>query len=398
MDTKKIKRLKLACYTTCISQSIVANLSPLLFLIFHNMYDISFAKLGLLVVINFATQLSIDLIFSVFSYKFNIPLAVKTTPALTALGLMIYALSPFVLPKQFVFWGIALGTLVFSAAGGFAEVLISPVIAAIPSKDPDREMSKLHSTYAWGVVFVVIFSTLFLHIFGGEAWQYLTLVLTSIPLSSCLLFSKVQIPPMETPKRISGVLEQFKDTRLWICVVAIFFGGATELTMAQWSSGYLEKVFGIDKVLGDVFGVALFGAMLGLGRTLYTKFGKNMTKVLIFEIIGAFACYVTVAVTNNAIIGLLSCVLTGLCVSMLWPGCLIVAGEYFKNPSVLVFAMLAAGGDLGASIGPQLVGLITDMSKFGEEIGMKIGLAVSALFPLLAIPVYIYMHKDKRRK
>lgn len=55
----------------------------------------------------------------------------------------------------------------FAASGGLAEVLISPVIAAIPSDRPESEMSKLHSVYAWGVVGVVFLSTGFLAAF----WQ-----------------------------------------------------------------------------------------------------------------------------------------------------------------------------------------------------------------------------------
>jgi len=200
---RKYKRLKFACYTTNISQSIVANLSPVLFITFHNLYGISFSLLGLLVLINFFTQLLIDLVFSFFSHKFNIPVAVKITPLLTVIGLIIYALFPFVFPNQ-VYIGLVLGTIVFSASGGFAEVLISPIIAALPSKDPDREMSKLHSIYAWGVVFVILFSTLFIFAFGGRNWQYLSLILAIIPFVSTLLFFGSDIPKMETPEKVSG--------------------------------------------------------------------------------------------------------------------------------------------------------------------------------------------------
>ena len=47
-----------------------------------------------------------------------------------------------------------------------------------------------------------------------------------------------------------------------LAVVMIFCGGATEAMMSQWSSSYLEVVMGIPKVVGDILGVALFGAML----------------------------------------------------------------------------------------------------------------------------------------
>ena len=67
-QAKSYARLKLACYTTNASMSVVASLSPVLFLTFHNLYGISYSLLGTLVLINFVTQLSIDLIFSFFSH------------------------------------------------------------------------------------------------------------------------------------------------------------------------------------------------------------------------------------------------------------------------------------------------------------------------------------------
>jgi hypothetical protein len=178
--------------------------------------------------------------------------------------------------------GIVIGTLIFSAAGGLAEVLISPVIASLPAKDPDREMSKLHSVYAWGVVFVVIFTTALLFVFGNDYWYIIALIFVLVPLASSLLFMGSDIPKMETPKRVSGAIAYLKNKTLLLFVVAIFLGGASELVMAQWSSSYLEQALGIPKVWGDVFGVAMFGLALGFGRTLYSKIGKNVTNALFF--------------------------------------------------------------------------------------------------------------------
>ena len=69
----KHKRVKYACYTTNLSMSVVGTLSPILFVTFRTMYGISYTLLGLLVLLIFCTQLVIDLIFSFFSHKFNIP-------------------------------------------------------------------------------------------------------------------------------------------------------------------------------------------------------------------------------------------------------------------------------------------------------------------------------------
>ncbi len=396
MDKKYLK-LKAACYSSNVSMSVVGNISPLLFLTFRELYDISYSLLGLLVLINFSTQLIVDLIFSFFSHKFNIKKTVRLMPILGFLGLIIYGLSPFVF-KDNVYVGLCMGTVIFSASSGLGEVLISPVIASIPAENPEREMSKLHSIYAWGVVGVVLFATAFLFFIGKESWQILVFILSLIPLCSAFLFTLTDIPKMETPEKTSGALEFVKNKSVWLCVFAIFLGGASECIMAQWASGYLEKALGIPKVWGDIFGVALFAAALGLGRSLYGKYGKNIKRVLALGSLGAFICYFLAAVSPFAPLGLLACAFTGFFVSMLWPGNLVVAADRFPQGGVMIFALMAAGGDLGASVGPQLVGVITDFameseklislsSTLGilpEQLGMKLGMLIGMLFPLVS--------------
>lgn len=407
----KFKRLKLACFSSSLSMSVVGNLSPVLFVTFRSMYGISYSLLGLLVLINFSTQLGIDLIFSFFSHKFNIPKVVKGMPMITVLGLVVYAVWPFFFPDA-VYVGLVLGTVLFSVAAGLGEVLISPVIAAIPAKDPDREMSKLHSVYAWGVVGVIIISTVFLLLAGNCNWQWLALAFSIIPLTSVILFAGAEIPPMETPERASGALRLLKNRGVWLCTVAIFFGGAAECTMAQWCSGYLEQALGIEKLWGDIFGVAMFSLMLGLGRTLYGKFGKNIGKVLFLGGVGATLCYLIAAVVNVPVIGLLACAFTGFCTSMLWPGNLVVASERFPSGGVFIYALMAAGGDLGASVAPQLVGVVTDLTiatpaavdlalQWGlapEQLGMKLGMLIGMLFPLVGTFLYLRLWKGKKKQ
>lgn len=405
---RKYTRLKIACYTTNVTMGVVSCVPPLLFLTFRSMYSISFSLLGLLVLVGFITQLSVDLIFSFFSHKFNIPKVIKTMPFIAVLGFIFYAFSPFIF-KDFVYAGLVIGTIVFSAASGLAEVFISPIIATIPFDDPDREMSKLHSIYAWGVFFVVIFATIFLLVFGNVSWQVLVLILSIIPLVAAFLFLGSEIPEMQTHERVSGVLSLFKNKWLWLSVAGIFLGGATECTMAQWSSSYLENALGIPKVWGDVFGVAMFAVMLGLGRTLYAKFGKKISRVLFIGAIGAAGCYLVTALCDIPFISLFSCAFTGFCVSMMWPGSLVIASEKFPY-GVFIFALMAAGGDLGASVGPQLIGVITDFvassegaaafaSSIGllpEQLGLKCGMLVGMLFPLCAIPVYYTLMKSRK--
>lgn len=391
--------------------SVVGNLSPVLFLTFRSLYGISYSLLGTLVLVNFITQLGIDLVFSFFSHRFNIPRVLRVMPLLTVLGVFIYALVPFFFPDA-AYLGLVIGTVIFSVAAGLGEVLISPVIATLPAKDPEREMSKLHSVYAWGVVGVIIVSTLFLLFANGENWYWLALLFALIPLSSAILFSRAEIPAMETPERASGALSLLKNRGIWLCILAIFFGGAAECTMAQWCSGYLEGALGIEKLWGDLFGVALFSLTLGLGRTLYGRFGKHLERVLFLSFLGATVCYAVAALSGIPAVGLIACALTGFCTAMLWPGNLSVAAERFPTGGVFIYALMAAGGDLGASVGPQLVGIVTDatvgstwatelassLSLSPDQLGMKLGMLVGMLFPLIGVVISFIIWKGRKKK
>ena len=361
--------------------------------------------LGFLVLINFITQLSIDLVFTFFSDKFNIHKTVRITPFIVFLGLVLYAVLPRFFPEMAFLW-IVTGTVIFSVSSGLSEVLLSPIIAAIPSENPDGEMSKLHSMYAWGVVGVVILSTLFIFVFGAENWMYLALFWSIEPFIAFLLFRKAKLPALDNFGGAKKTGKLFNKGVL-LCTFCIFLGGAAECTMSQWASGFIEKAIGAPKLFGDLLGVALFGVFLGTGRTLYSKYGKNIVNVLLFGMLGATVCYFVAGFVLNPIVAIGACALTGLCTSMLWPGTLIYVEEKIPNVGVAIYALMAAGGDLGASIAPQLLGIISDkftLSDFAtktaqmlnvsaEQIGMRAGLLVAGVFPFAGVMLVLYMKK-----
>lgn len=405
------KRIRAACYSMNVSMAVVGNLPPLLFITFHNAYGISYSLLGLLVLINFSTQLIVDLVFTFCSHKFNIQKTVKITPVLTMLGLVIFTLWP-TLFSEHAYVGLVIGTVIFSSSSGLAEVLLNPVIAALPSDNTERDLSMLHSSYAWGAVGVVLLGSISLLLFGSHNWQQLVLTMTCLPLISFFLYLGAQLPHIDAGGAEKGASSVFKNGQLWLCAVAIFLGGALECTMAQWCSGFAEIALGIPKIYGDIFGVALFSVMLGTGRTLYTKYGKNIERVLLTGVCASLVCYLLAALSENAIVGILACALTGLSASMLWPGSIITVSDRIPTGGVIMYALMAAGGDLGASVGPELVGVITDtiaanpnavafaerMGLTGEQLGMKCGLLIGAFFALVAIPVYIRIFKTKSSK
>ncbi len=399
-----------ACYGSNIALAVVSSLSPLLFVTFREVYGISYTLLGLLAVVCFSTQLLIDLVFTFFTKLFPIHKTVRLMPIFTFCGLLIYGALPALFPQATYAW-IVLGTVVFSISAGLNEVLASPVIAAIPSDNPEREMSKLHSMYAWGVVGVVIFSTLFLKVVGRENWYWLPILLSVIPLTASVLFAKAKLPPMELGGD-TGEGEKLFSPGLVICFVCLFLGGAAECTMTLWASSFVESALGVSKVIGDILGFAVFAALLGFGRTLYAKYGSKILNVMLLGMLGAGVCYVTASLSLNPIIGLVACMATGLCVSMLWPGTIIFVGEQFPSAGVAVYALMAAGGDMGASIAPQLVGIFSDTigaSSFAadlaqvlqisaEQVGMRAGLLISAIFPLAGAMVILYMKRYFKKR
>jgi formate-dependent nitrite reductase membrane component NrfD len=72
---------------------------------------------------------------------------------------------------------------------------------------------------------------------------------------------------------------------------------------------------------------------------------------------------------------------------------------------------MASGGDLGASVAPQLMGIVVDgvsASSFAadlavrtgmtpEEIGMKAGMLVNAIFPLIGVFLLIFVIRYFRK-
>lgn len=395
----KINRTKYTCFFTYVAMSSVFSLPPMLFMTFHNMYGISYTLLGSLLLVNFLTQLLIDLVFTFFSKKFNIKLTIKLMPLITSFGLVIYALVPLFMPK-FAIYGLVIGTIVFSVAAGLCEVLLSPLVAALPSDNPEKDMSALHSLYGWGVVIIVSISTLYFKIFTIEKWMYLALFWAFLPIISSILYCKSPIPDLSAVETYSNVINKSDRAKgLLICAVCIFLGSSSENIMTGWISSYMERALLIPKAIGDILGMAVFALMIAFTRTAYAKYGKKIYKVLIISMSGAMFCYLTSGICNNIIISFISCVLTGVFTSMLWPGTLIYMEEIVYLPGVAAYALMAAAGDLGAAFAPQMTGMIIDkisVSDFAieysklhnyltDQVGLKFGMLFSAIFPLLGL-------------
>ncbi len=411
MDGLNWRRTRAACYYTNITVSTVVCLPPLLFSTFRSMYGISYTLLGTLVLVNFCTQLAVDLILTFWGRHMNMKRLLRCMPLLTTAGLLIYALVPFLLPR-YAFVGLLCGTVSFSAAAGCNEVLISPIVAALPSDDPGRDMSRLHSLYGYGVLGVVAISAAFFGVFGAENWLWLALLFAVLPIGASVMLASSPVPDIELSEQNDradrrGILRG----PVLFCLGCIFIGGLTELTMTNWVCLYLEKGMGLPKAVGDVLGLAAFSALLAMTRTMYAKFGRNIEKVLCWSMGGAACCYVLAGAVPVSALAVAACMLTGICSAMLWPGTLILLEERTTHPGVAAYALMAAGGDLGGAVGPQVLGAAVDgisasewavkvgtmLGLSAEQVGMKAAMLLAALIPAAGLVLLLWDRQRRRR-
>ena len=181
-----------------ITQAIVNNFVPLLFLTFQSQYGISLEMLGLLVTINFGVQLFVDFIAAKFIDKIGYRIAIVAAHIFGGLGLIGLAVFPEILPP---YAGIVVAIIFYAIGGGILEVLVSPIVEACPTTKKEAAMSLLHSFYCWGHVFVVLASTLFFTLAGIENWKWMAVLWAIVPFANAVYFSLVPLaPPVEEGK------------------------------------------------------------------------------------------------------------------------------------------------------------------------------------------------------
>ncbi|MDD6034405.1 MAG: MFS transporter [Oscillospiraceae bacterium] len=396
-----------ACFLGNLLQSCGAIFS-ILFISLRTLYGLTYTQFGILMSIDFIVQVGADILFSkpVDKYGFR-PFAVLS-PILTSLGLVLFALAPVFFPgNEFV--GFCVGMFVFAAAAGLQELLLSPILDGVPMPEEEKKkkMSLLHSFFAWGQIGAVIITTVLVWFLDARYWQLITVLWALPPLVNVWLFARVPLTPKVAPDKAMSLRQLFGSKIFLVVLLAITFGGAAEVTMSQWASAFIEKGLNLPKLLGDTLGVCSFSLMLGLGRTWYGVKGDKVSihKVMTFGSLGACALYLIAGLSENPFVGMAACGLTGLCVSMLWPGSIVVASRELPLAGASMFALMSAGGDLGASAGSFLTGLVTDgveamgLTSFlgsaasSEQVALRTGLCFAAIFPLCCCGVNILLRR-----
>ena len=379
----------IACYMGYVSQAVINNFAPLLFLTFHRQFGIPLIQIGLISTINFGIQLFVDFVAAKYVDKIGYRPCMIASHIFCTLGMCGLAVFPGMFADPYT--GILLAVLCYAVGGGLIEVLISPIAEACPTENKAAEMSLLHSFYCWGVVAVVALSTLFFVTAGVENWKYLAFFWAIVPFVNVFNFMVVPINHIISDGKGMTIGQLAKSKIFWLLVLLMVCSGASEISVAQWASAFTESALNVSKTMGDMLGPCMFAVLMGISRTFYAKYSEkvDLTKFMLGSTVLCVICYLLASLSGNPIAALLGCGLCGLSVGIMWPGTFSIATVSCKAGGTAMFALLALAGDLGAAMGPWVVG---NVSKLADG-NLKMGILAAIVFPVLLIAGILILRK-----
>ena len=388
-----------ACYLGYITQAIVNNLAPLLFIIFQTEYSLTFEQIGRLILLNFCVQIAADFLSMKYVDRIGYRKSAVLAHAFSAAGLIGLAQLPRLMPDPY--WGLCAAVMLYALGGGIIEVIISPIVDSLPGKEKEAAMSLLHSFYCWGQVAVVVITTLLLKGFGGGFWYLLPCLWALLPLGNLCLFLRVPLRKTVSEEERTSLKHLFSSRGFLIALILMMCAGASELSMSQWSSIFAEKGLRVPKVMGDLLGPCMFAVLMGIGRTIYGILGSRMPLHPSLAVSGLLCVisYLLTVLSFNPYLSLFGCALCGLSVALMWPGTFSLTAAAFPKGGTAMFALLAVMGDVGCAVGPWITGAISDLIltfdralEFGarhglnaDQLGLRTGLLFAALFPLILL-------------
>ena len=378
-----------ACYLGFITQAISANFAPLLFLTFKSTYGIGLEKIALIPTVFYLTQLLIDFAATKFVDRIGYRICVVVSQIVSAAGLALMTILPELVPVPLT--GILIAVVLYALGSGLIEVLVSPIVEACPFENKEGMMSLLHSFYCWGAVGVILGSTLFFAIFGLAHWKILTLIWALVPLYNAFNFITCPIERLVEDGESMRTGQLLRLPLFWLLILLMICSGASEASMAQWASAFTESAMGVSKTVGDLAGPCLFAVFMGTSRILYGKMGGklDLTKTMLACGILCVICYLMASLSPLPIIGLAGCAFCGISVGIMWPGTISISAQKCPMGGTGMFAFLALAGDMGATVGPSMVGRFSGMAGGN----LKMGLLFAAIFPAVLVCVLFVLKR-----
>lgn len=370
-----------ASYLGYITQAIVNNFAPLLFLTFQTTYHLSLRDITFITTLNFFVQLCVDLLSAKLVDQIGYRASIAGAHLFAAAGLVGLAVFPQIFSSAYA--GLMTAVVFYAIGGGVIEVLISPIVEACPTERKEAAMSLLHSFYCWGQCFLVLMSTVYFLVFGVGSWQILACIWALIPLFNVFYFLLVPIYRTVEEHEQMSLVTLMRQKVFWLLLIIMVCAGASELAMSQWASAFAESALGVSKTVGDLAGPCAFAVLMGIARAFYGKCSERipLKKFMVGCAVLCIGCYVLTMLADLPMLALAGCAVCGFSVGIFWPGTFSIAAARLPAGGTAMYALMALAGDIGCSSGPTVVGMVADAA--GNN--LKLGLGVAMLFPVVIL-------------
>ena len=312
------------------------------------------------------------------------------TKIFAVLGNMLVCIGLVMLGKAPNYHTVLVASAVMGFGAGVLDMVLSPIVCALQPEKRAVAMNLLHSFYCSGAVLTILLGSLALKLDWG--WRNISLWLALFPAIVGFCFMLLKLPPLvqheEGRMRLRELI--FKPFFL-VATVALFFGGSTEMAMAQWLPAYAEKQLHFSAWTGGMAFLG-FSVAMAVGRIGAGILGHKIDsyKIMLSCCWASIVFFLVACSPWIPPVALTACILAGLAGSCLWPCLLGVTADKYPRGGASMFGFLSTFGNFGGVFMPWVVGIIADRSSLAT------GLLISTACPLLMGILLMWMRRNQK--
>jgi fucose permease len=288
-------------------------------------------------------------------------------------------------------WQAWAGGFIVGMGSGIADAIVSPLVCAIYPERRTRMTGLAHAFYAIGVVVTVLLVLGLLN--AGWPWRRAFVVLAALALPWGVISLFVRLPSQSHAgtERLPA-RQVVRRGAFWLLMLAIFFGGVTEIGPSSWLPTFVEKATPGSRNAGGL-GLLAFGLTLAVGRLGVSAIIHRIGARRMFAL-GGLLCMLSLvmaalaASTGGTVFWLTA---LGLGVAGFWPTIVGCAGDRFPQAGASMFSLLAATGNFGGVVGPMLIGLLAD------GLGLRTAMALLAIAPAAVMILMVTLLRKQAR-
>ena len=380
---------KISCYLGYTSQAISFSIPPLFFAIFNTRLNMSLSQIAFVIFMCFIIQLIVDAVAVKYVDRIGYRKSMIAGQITAASGLLFLGILPEFMENSYL--GFFIAAVFYSIGCGITEVIVSPIIEYLPTKNKAAEMSLLHSSYSWGTVIAILATSFLLVLFGRVNWFVIPVLWALIPFYNIYLCFKVPFPDTIKEHERTRIKDILLNPMFITAMIVMACAGASEHVIFQWASYFAEIGLNLPKVTGDLIGPCMFGVLSGMARLWFGKYGnkKNLSGALVISGMLCTGCYICIVFSPVPLISVIACGVCGLATGLMWPGTLSLTSQILPKGGTAMFGLLAMAGDLGISCGTWLTGTL------GELYNLKFGFTVSLIFPIILLIGLFVIFKNR---